>query len=162
VGRRRKRGPAAALEGRELGCVTTLYTVGHGARSAAELVAILKEVGVETLVDVRAYPGSRRHPQFSKENLRKSMEHAGIAYEWHGKALGGMRASFADHMETEEFQRAAAALAARQDRVCILCAESDPEHCHRSFIADWLVARGTRVIHLLDLGEQREHPFRLI
>jgi uncharacterized protein (DUF488 family) len=65
-------------------------------------------------------------------------------------------------MQTEEFQTAAAALAARSDRVCIMCAETDPAACHRSLIADWLVANGHRVTHLLDLGTQREHSARLI
>jgi uncharacterized protein (DUF488 family) len=70
---------------------------------------------------------------------------SGIAYEWHGKALA-----------------AAAALGQGQDRICIMCAESNPAECHRSFIADWLVAHGIRVMHLLDVGKQREHPARLL
>jgi uncharacterized protein (DUF488 family) len=111
---------------------------------------------------VRAYPASRRHPQFSREKLQQAIEAAGMAYEWHGKALGGMRPSYIEHMQTERFQAAVAALAARQDRVCIMCAESNPADCHRSFIADWLVANGERVVHLLDLGTQREHPARLV
>jgi uncharacterized protein (DUF488 family) len=111
---------------------------------------------------VRAYPGSRRHPQFNRENLRTSVEEAGIAYRWEGKALGGMRSSYADHMQTEEFQSAARALSSIEGRVCIMCAEGNPSECHRSFIADWLVARGERVTHLLDLGRQQEHPARLI
>jgi uncharacterized protein (DUF488 family) len=111
---------------------------------------------------VRAYPASRRHPQFNKENLRTSVEEAGIAYRWAGKALGGMRPSYADHMRTEQFQSAARALSAIQGRVCIMCAESNPSDCHRSCIADWLVAHGERVIHLLDLGRREEHPGRLI
>ena len=82
--------------------------------------------------------------------------------EWHGSALGGMRPSYAEHMQTEEFRTAAAALAARKDRVCIMCAESNPADCHRSFVAAWLVARGERVVHLLDAGKQREHPARLL
>jgi len=111
---------------------------------------------------VRAYPASRRHPQFSKDSLSAFLQEAGIAYRWEGKALGGMRPSYAEHMQTEEFQAAAAALAAGRDRICIMCAEGDPAHCHRSFIADWLVARGHPVTHLLDPGRQREHPARLL
>ena len=110
---------------------------------------------------MRAYPASRRHPQFSRESLAATLQASGIAYEWHGKALGGMRPSYATHMETADFQTAAAALAAKNDRICIMCAESNPADCHRSFIADWLVANGERVVHLLDLGEQREHAARL-
>ena len=111
---------------------------------------------------MRAYPGSRRHPQFNRENLKTSVEEAGIAYRWEGKALGGMRPSYADHMQTDEFQSAARALSSIEGGVCILCAESNPSECHRSFIADWLVANGQRVVHLLDLGRQREHPARLL
>jgi uncharacterized protein (DUF488 family) len=111
---------------------------------------------------VRAYPVSRRHPQFSKDSLAGTLQASGVAYEWHGKALGGMRPSYADHMLTAEFQTAASALAARKDRVCIMCAESNPADCHRSFIADWLVGKGERVVHLLDLGKQLEHPTRLV
>ena len=90
------------------------------------------------------------------------MEEAGIAYRWEGKALGGMRPSYADHMQTAQFQIAARALSAINGGVCIMCAESDPAQCHRAYIADWLVAHGERVIHLLDLGERREHPARLV
>jgi uncharacterized protein (DUF488 family) len=73
-----------------------------------------------------------------------------------------MRPSYAEHMQTGEFQAAASALASRTDRVCIMCAESDPAYCHRSFISDWLAAQGRRVVHLLDVGKQREHPARLL
>jgi len=111
---------------------------------------------------VRAYPASRRHLQFSKENLRRSLEEAGIAYRWEGKALGGMRPSYADHMQTAQFQSAARALSEREGRVCIMCAESNPADCHRSYIADWLGAHGEHVIHLLALGERQEHPARLV
>ena len=125
-------------------------------------MAILREAGIGTLVDVRAYPASRRHPQFNKENLRTSVGRAGMAYRWEGKALGGLRPSYADHMQTAQFQSAARALSALEGRVCILCAESNPADCHRSFIADWLVMNGERVTHLLDLGRQHEHPARLV
>jgi uncharacterized protein (DUF488 family) len=111
---------------------------------------------------VRAYPGSRRHPQFSKDSLSASLREAGIAYRWEGKALGGMRPSYADHMQTEQFQSAARALSEIDGPVCIMCAESHPADCHRSYIADWLVAHGERVVHLLDLDRQQEHPDRLI
>jgi uncharacterized protein (DUF488 family) len=90
------------------------------------------------------------------------LEEAGIAYRWEGKALGGMRPSYADHMQTAQFQSAARALSGREGRVCIMCAESNPADCHRSYIADWLVAHGEHVIHLLGLGERQEHPARLV
>jgi uncharacterized protein (DUF488 family) len=153
--------------------VATVYTVGHGARSAEELVLILRQAGVKTLVDVRAYPVSRRHPHFSREKLKASLVEAGIAYDWQGEALGGFRKggehsahtalrhpmfrAYAEHMEKQSFQKAAAALAATAERVCIMCAEGDPAHCHRSLIADWLVVHGHHVVHLLGGNESRAH-----
>jgi len=82
---------------------------------------------------------------------------AGIAYDWQGKPLGGRRPQgFEAHMASDEFKRAAAALATAEERLCIMCAEGDPRQCHRSLVADWLVARGHRVIHLLDENTRRE------
>ena len=75
--------PDAGLNGR-------VTTIGHGARSIAELLACLGEGGVETLVDVRRFPGSRRHPQFDREALAAAVEGAGIAYR-HAVELGGRR-----------------------------------------------------------------------
>jgi uncharacterized protein (DUF488 family) len=109
-------------------------------------------------VDVRAFPVSRRHPQFSREPLSATLEEAGIRYEWQGKALGGYRKGpYEEHTRTPLFRDAAAALAHRAERVCLMCAESDPAQCHRSHIADWLVAHGTPVVHLLAPGRSAEH-----
>lgn len=138
--------------------MATIYTLGHGARSAGELIAILKDAGIETLVDVRAYPASRRHPQFSRESLERSLAEAGIAYHWQGKALGGYRkVPYPEHMKTASFSEAASALAGGTKRSCIMCAESNPEDCHRLHIAEWLVRNGNRVVHLLAPGRSREH-----
>ena len=113
---------------------------------------------MRTLIDVRAFPVSRRNAQFSGEPLAATLGEAGIYYEWHGKALGGYRkVPYQEHMKTPAFREAAATLEARTDAVCIMCAESNPEHCHRRHIADWLAARGQRVVHLLAPGHAREH-----
>ena len=141
-----------------------IFTVGHGARSAAQLIAILKQASVDTLVDVRAYPASRRHPHFAREPLARSLAAAGIAYDWQGAALGGMRPQgYLAHMQTPEFQQAAHSLivAIATRRVCIMCAETDPADCHRSHISDWLVGQGERVLHLIAEGETREHAAQL-
>lgn len=155
--------------------MATLYTIGHGRRSATVFVGLLEKAGIATLVDVRAFPASRRNPQFSKERLEQELERNRIAYEWQGRALGGFRKggersahtalrhpmfrAYAKHMESAEFVKAATRLgaAAQETKICVMCAESDPAHCHRSLIADWLVAHGHRVIHLLDQGQEREH-----
>ena len=73
-----------------------------------------------------------------------------------------MRSSYADHMQTEQFQAAARALSQIEGRACIMCAETNPADCHRSYIADWLVAHGERVTHLLEVERRQEHPGRLV
>lgn len=151
-----------------------IYTIGHSTRSLPELVAILRAHGVELLVDVRRFPGSRRHPHFAREVLEAALPEAGIDYLWL-EALGGRRparkgsphtawripafAGYADHMESEEFRDAAATLVARaaERRAAVLCAEALPERCHRRLIADWLTARGHEVVHLLDERRTRRH-----
>lgn len=152
----------------------TLYTVGHGNRKIEELISMLKETGVDTLVDVRAQPRSRHNPQFNDDALRLACENAGIVYHWAGRQLGGMRAprpdsphlaldeglrGFADHMDTDVFQKGAAQLLnlAARDVCAMLCAERDPTQCHRSLIADYLTLQGVRVVHLIAPGETREH-----
>ncbi len=151
-----------------------LYTVGHGNRTQQELFALLAEAGIETLVDVRAMPRSKRNPQFDEEVLRSACEQAGVIYHQAGRQLGGLRTAlpdsphvaldpalrgFADHMETEGFRKAAAQLAAMaaKNPTAVLCAECDPAHCHRGLIADYLILRGVQVVHLIAPGEQREH-----
>lgn len=152
----------------------TLYSIGHSNRSTEELIAILAEAGIETLVDVRAQPRSARHPQFNEDVLRAACERAAIVYHWAGRQLGGLRApragsphialkeevrGFADHMGTEPFKKAAAQLLhmAARAPTAILCAERDPLHCHRALIADYLLLQGARVLHLIEPGDTREH-----
>jgi uncharacterized protein (DUF488 family) len=152
----------------------TLYTVGHSNRPIEELIALLTDAGIATLIDVRAQPRSQRHPQFNDDSLRGACEHAGIVYHWAGRQLGGMRTArpgsphvaldegmrgFADHMDTGAFQKGAAQLVAMAARAptAMLCAERDPAHCHRGLIADYLLLRGMRVLHLIAPGETHEH-----
>lgn len=151
-----------------------VYTVGHGERSSAELVALLREAGVTMLVDVRARPASRRHPQFAREALAGALAAGGVGYCWEGRALGGLRPvspasphaalpagvrGFADHLGSPDgraaLQRLAAAAAAQP--LAILCAERDPARCHRTLIADALVAAGWAVKHLISPGAAVAH-----
>ena len=156
----------------------TLYTVGHSNRTLDELLGTLVAAGIEVLVDVRARPASRRNPQFNEPALREALARTGIGYRWAGRALGGMRAgrpesphaalagsglqSYADHTASEAFEHAASELERRAatTAVTVMCAERDPLSCHRSLIADWLLLRGARVVHLLDAYERREHALR--
>jgi uncharacterized protein (DUF488 family) len=150
-----------------------VFTIGHGARQLPSFVAILSASSVTVLVDIRRFPGSRRHPQFGRTSLASSLEDAGIAYEWQGEALGGRRsrspetrhtalrepgfAGYADHMDTPSFRSAASALLTRPDRLAVMCAETVWWHCHRMLLADALTMRGARVVHLLDVDRREEH-----
>jgi uncharacterized protein (DUF488 family) len=149
----------------------TVYTIGHSTRSSEELLALLRDAGVGLVADVRAFPSSRRHPQFNRGALADWLPAAGIGYQ-HMPELGGRREpapdspntgwrerafqGYADHMRSEEFQRALAALeaAARECATAIMCAEAVWWRCHRRLIADALVVRGWRVEHL-GIGESR-------
>jgi uncharacterized protein (DUF488 family) len=154
-----------------------LFSVGHGSRHIDQLVDMLRSAGIRRLVDVRSRPGSRRHPQFGQEALRTSLEVAAIEYVWR-KDLGGFRTSkpdsphtglspdgfrgYADHMDTEEFDRAAEWLmaAGRDGPTAFMCAESAWENCHRRMLADALEAREAEVVHLVDGGREAHwlHP----
>jgi uncharacterized protein (DUF488 family) len=152
--------------------MTTLYTIGHGTRPASELVACLSAAGVETLVDVRRFPGSRRNPQFNQPALVETLADAGIRY-LHAVELGGRRTgepgadrfrciqtpafrSYAARMARIEWQ-AALADALGEPTPCFMCAETVWWRCHRRLIADLLVARGHEVVHLLRPHDYRPH-----
>jgi len=155
--------------------MTELYTIGHGTRSLDELTAMLDQAGVQVLVDVRRYPGSRRHPHFGRDRLADELPLRAIAYEWEGEALGGRRtrsatsrhvawrvaafAAYADHMDTPAFRASLDDLIlAGQDRpIAVMCAETVWWRCHRRLIADALVLRGCRVTHLLTPGRGDPH-----
>lgn len=155
--------------------MATIYSIGHGTRDLDGFLALLEGAKIERLVDVRAVPRSRRHPHFGYGPLGARLEAERLRYEWRGRELGGRRRAgdvnrhagltepafraYAEHMEAAPFRAAAEALAqaAEAERVCMMCAERDPAHCHRSLIADWLLAHGHCVVHLLDDGGRREH-----
>ena len=146
-----------------------MFTIGHGAREAVELVECLVEAGARTLVDVRRFPGSRRHPQFGREAVAATVREAGIEY-LHAEALGGRRRGgdrfsclrvaafrgYAEWMGGEEFQAALAA-ALELEAPCLMCAETLWWQCHRRLIAELLAARGHEVVHLLRPGHVDAH-----
>jgi uncharacterized protein (DUF488 family) len=154
--------------------MASIFTLGHSTRPIEDLLALLAEHGVRVLVDVRRYPGSRRHPQFSRDALAESLAGAGVAYV-HEPDLGGRRAArpdsphtawrveafrgYADHMETPEFTTALERLIRRgsESTVAILCAEAVPWRCHRRLISDALVAQGVEVRHILGPGRADPH-----
>src|SRR6185436_16168102 len=117
-----------------------LYTIGHSTRSIEAFIALLREHGIQLLVDVRRFPGSRRHPQFGGAALAASLEEAGIAY--------------AHYMATPAFRAALDRLAAasRKRTTVIMCAEAVPWRCHRRLITDALLARGIPVLDIIGPG----------
>ena len=137
----------------------TIYTIGHSTRPIHQFIRLLKAHGIERLIDVRTIPRSRHNPQFSRERLSPALRRAGMHYR-HMPGLGGLRrpradspnggwrnASFrgyADYMQTAAFARSLdrCLALARRERVALMCAEAVPWRCHRSLIADALVARG--------------------
>ena len=155
-----------------------LYTIGHSTRGLDEFVDLLKENGVRLLVDVRRYPVSRRFPHFTGSALAASLAQAGIAYR-HEAGLGGHREprpdspntalrtaafrGYADYMATPTFRAALARLRAEAaaQPTAILCAEADPQRCHRQLVADAVVARGGRVVHILAPGHVEAHALHL-
>lgn len=149
-----------------------VFTIGHGARSGDELLECLREAGVRTLVDVRRFPGSRRHPQFDRDAVSAAVASAGIEYR-HAVELGGRRSgergeerfacirvaafrSYAARMGTEEWQGALADALAEPEP-CFMCAETLWWRCHRRLIAELLHARGHQVVHLLRPGHSEPH-----
>lgn len=149
-----------------------MRTVGHGARPSEELVETLLGSGVRTLVDVRRFPVSRRHPQFNGDALAASLAQAGVAYR-HAVELGGRRSGepgeerfacittpafrgYAARMGRPEFAKALED-ALGEPEPCFLCAETLPWRCHRWLIAELLTARGYDVFHLLRPGDARRH-----
>ena len=155
--------------------MAVLYTIGHSTRTLEELIASLRAHQIQTLVDIRAFPTSRRLPQFNRESLEKSLPAAGIRYVWM-KALGGYRKkileespnialrsdgfrNYADYMLTVEFEQAIAELIAmaEKSRTAYMCAERVYFHCHRMLVSDWLVAHGHEVLHIDADGPIKRH-----
>lgn len=156
--------------------MNTIWTIGHSTRSFEEFVEMLRAHQIEKLVDVRHYPGSRKFPQFNKDNLEIELPKCDIEYA-HLVDLGGRRkvdpdskndawrlASFrgyADYMETEQFKDALEKLKkiASEKNTAIMCAEAVWWSCHRSMISDILKAEGWKVLHIMSEKSATEHPY---
>ncbi len=152
---------------------TTIFTIGHSTRTIAEFVALLAQVSVDLLVDVRSIPRSRTNPQFNADTLPESLVAAGIGYRLL-PALGGRRhrkkgaapslnmfwqvaafRNYADYAATDVFRAGLKELKAiaRDHRCAIMCAEAVWWRCHRRIIADYLLAEGFAVEHIMGLGK---------
>jgi uncharacterized protein (DUF488 family) len=151
-----------------------IFTIGHSTRPIDVFIRLLKAHGVQRVVDVRTIPRSRHNPQFSRVQLSPALHRARMHYT-HMPGLGGLRharagstntawlnASFrgyADYMQTPEFADSLARCIdfAKQERVALMCAESVPWRCHRSLIADALLARGIEASEITSGVRTRPH-----
>jgi uncharacterized protein (DUF488 family) len=157
--------------------ITQIWTIGHSTRSIEDFLSALQANQIKLIADVRAQPGSKRYPQFNKENLAASLSAHGIAYE-HFSELGGRRkpdpnskntawrnASFrgyADYMELEEFRTGMnrlVNLASEVGPTAIMCAEAVWWRCHRALISDFLKVRGIEVMHIVNANKTEPHSF---
>ena len=150
-----------------------IWTLGHGTRPLEEFIGLLTQSGVRRLVDVRSFPGSRRHPQFGLDALEAELEAAGIEYVWR-KDLGGFRKprsdsphvalrnpgfrGHADYMEGAEFGEALEWLTTSpRTPTAIMCAETVWWRCHRRMISDALLAGDWEVTHIIGPGMLTSH-----
>lgn len=154
---------------------TTVWTIGHSTRPIEEFLGLLAEYRIETIADVRRFPGSRKYPQYGSEALMTTLAANAVDYEWM-PALGGRRRAapdspntgwrnaafrgYADHMVATEFAQGMARLLelAMASRTAMMCAEALWWRCHRSMIADALRVRGLDVVHILDATHYTPHP----
>jgi len=155
--------------------MTRLYTVGHGTLAADAFTALVGGAGIEQVVDVRSYPGSRRNPQFGREEMERWLPAAGIDYVW-VRELGGRRRpvaasehvalrndafrAYADYMESDDFRSGIERLLglAAGGSSAVMCSESVWWRCHRRLLADHLVlVEGIDVVHLMYDGRLTPH-----
>lgn len=155
--------------------MNSVWTVGHSNRDIASFIELLSRAAIETVADVRRFPGSRRWPHFGRECLDEALAAAGIEYR-HLPGLGGRRTArlaespntawrvetfnaYADHMLSEEFAADLSQLMelAESRPTAIMCAEALPWQCHRRLIADALLAKGWSVSNIFSAGKIRPH-----
>ena len=150
-----------------------VYSIGHSTHPIEEFVALLQQASVELLIDVRSIPRSRTNPQFNRDVLPHSLAHHAIDYR-HSAALGGRRQrsalappspntfwthsafrNYADYALSEPFRLGLHELEAeaRERRCAMMCSEAVWWRCHRRIIADYLLARGTPVVHIMAMGK---------
>jgi uncharacterized protein (DUF488 family) len=157
-----------------LSAITQILTIGHSTHELEGFLDLLRERGVETLADVRRYPGSRRMPWFGAGPLAAALGTTGIEY-MHLPELGGRRdplpgspnagwrvrqfQGYADHMASDEFAAGLGRLEAgvRERRTAVMCAEAQWWRCHRRLLSDALLVRGWEVVHLDGRGGADPH-----
>jgi uncharacterized protein (DUF488 family) len=152
-----------------------LFTIGHSDRTLEQFLRLLEHSSIRLVIDVRSNPASGRFPWFERHALARALEDRGLAYRWM-RELGGRRTATPGEeyhvaLASEGMRRYAAALntteltatcqtvigLAASTVAVVLCAERDPDDCHRLLLADKLQLLGARVVHIIDRDEAREH-----
>lgn len=154
----------------------TVYTIGHSTRSLTEFLDMLQSFEIQTLVDIRSMPGSRKFPQFNQEDIKVSLEENGINYlhlidlggrrkvkkdskntRWHNASFRG----YADYMETKQFENAIEKLEqiAFVQTTAYMCSEAVWWRCHRSMVSDYLKAKDWTVLHIMTVGKVQKHSY---
>lgn len=151
-----------------------IFTIGHSTRTVGDFIRLLKAHGVQRVIDVRTIPRSRHNPQFDRGQLSAALHRARVHYR-HMPGLGGLRRprrdstnvgwrntsfrGYADYMQTPTFERSLSRCIelAKREQVVLMCAEAVPWRCHRSLIADALVARGIEASEITSGVRARPH-----
>lgn len=154
--------------------MVTIFVVGHSTRPIESFIDLLKAHSINYLVDIRTLPKSRHNPQFNEDYLKRKLKDNKIGY-LHMKGLGGLRHTsrnsvnlgwrnasfrgFADYMQTREFVSSLRDLIslAKKKTVAIMCAEGNPFSCHRSLVADALIVRKVKALHISSKKSTRSH-----
>lgn len=140
-----------------------IYTIGHSTRSAEEFLALLNNYKIDIVMDVRRFPQSQKFPQYNQQGLEKYLKKSGIKYCWLGDSLGGYRkGGYEKYTKTAEFKEGLNKLlsCARAGQAAIMCAEALWFRCHRRFIAEALVRKRHKILHILDAKHTYEHKFK--
>lgn len=154
----------------------TIYTIGHSNRLLEEFLAMLQSYHIGLIADIRSLPGSRKYPHFDKEELQVILPQSNIQYV-HLASLGGRRRpdknskntswrhpafrGYADYMETDAFSEGINDLkkAGLHLPTAYMCSEAVWWRCHRAMISDYLKVQGWTVLHIMDIGKAKEHPY---
>jgi uncharacterized protein (DUF488 family) len=136
-----------------------IFTIGHSTRSLDELLNVLKHYRIESLVDIRHFPRSKRNPQFNKDFLQNRLPDAGIQYKWIEKLGGFRKGGYEEYTRTEDFQKGLESLKdiAKQKVTAVMCAEVLWFRCHRRFIASLLTKENWKVSHIYDEKKWEAH-----
>lgn len=152
-----------------------IFTIGHSDRTIDQFIEILGRSSIRLVADIRSNPASARYPWFERHALAAELEKRGLSYRWF-RGLGGRRPdvegqdvhtaltdpgdrAYAEAMNTSDFAESCDELIglAASTVAAVMCAEADPEDCHRRLLADKLFRMGVRVVHIMGLDDAKDH-----